>query len=328
MYGQVFLGDVCVLLVLDGQGQAFGTLLHDGQAHRQMKPVQQVLGLRVQVQLEVPHRVAPIGQERDLLIHLMPLRLQDLEQAPFRLYIQGRHKAKALAGWDILLVLASEDEDALADNDFEMLLFLLPVADIATIDPDREGAIGDGQGLPVGGTALHKGPLLVAQFVFAALGHRERMVLDGGRIERRLHGEKVLQRLRGQAVGHQRGPLGLHEEQLGSHRVSHQRVQRPEGGRLTRLTAAMIQPRTGEGDGAKEGAQGERVVPFDAQSLPTMRTLGMGFDKGGGLLLHKVVLQRREELFRFSQRQAEAFDALAGLVEDRHLMHSVFLTIS
>jgi hypothetical protein len=35
------------------------------------------------------------------------------------------------------------------------------------------GAIGDGQGLPVGGTALHKGPLLLAQLVFAALGHRE-----------------------------------------------------------------------------------------------------------------------------------------------------------
>jgi hypothetical protein len=77
-----------------------------------------------------------------------------------------------------------------------MLRFLLPVADIAPIDPDREGAIGDGQGFPVAGTAVHKGPLFFAQFVFAALGHRQRMVLDRGRIERRVHREKVRQRLR------------------------------------------------------------------------------------------------------------------------------------
>jgi hypothetical protein len=89
----------------------------------------------------------------------------------------------------------------------------------------------------------------------------------------------------------------------------------------------MIQTRTGEGDGAKEGAQGARVVPFEAQSLPTIRTLSMGFDKGGSLLLHKVVLKCREELFRFSQRQAKMFNALACLVEDCHLMHRVFLTI-
>ena len=89
----------------------------------------------------------------------------------------------------------------------------------------------------------------------------------------------------------------------------------------------MIQPRTGEGDGAKEGAQGTRVLLFDAQSLPTIRTLGMSFNKGRSLLLHQVVLQRREELFRFCERQAEVFDALAGLVEDHHLMHRVFLPI-
>jgi hypothetical protein len=74
----------------------------------------------------------------------MPLRLQDLEEAPFRLRTQGLYKAKSLAGWDLLLVVSSEGEDALADNDFEMLLFLLPVADIATIDPDRDGTIRDG----------------------------------------------------------------------------------------------------------------------------------------------------------------------------------------
>src|SRR5262245_41115104 len=75
----------------------------------------------------------------------MPLRLQDLEEAPFRVRIQGLHKAKTLAGRNILLVVSSEGEDVLADNDFEMLLFLLPVADIATINPDRKGPSGMGR---------------------------------------------------------------------------------------------------------------------------------------------------------------------------------------
>jgi hypothetical protein len=108
--------DVCFLLVLDGQGQPFGCLLEDGQAHREVKPIKEMLGLQVRVQLEVPHRVAPIGQERDLLIHLMPLRLQDLEEAPFRLRIQGLHKAKTFAGWEILLVVSSEGEDTFAHD--------------------------------------------------------------------------------------------------------------------------------------------------------------------------------------------------------------------
>jgi 1,6-anhydro-N-acetylmuramate kinase len=85
-------------------------------------------------------------------------------------------------------------------------------------------AIGDGQGFPVGGTALHKGPLFLAQLVFAALSHRQCMVLNRGGVERRVYREKVFQRLRRQAVGHQGGPLRLHEEQLGGDRVGQQGI--------------------------------------------------------------------------------------------------------
>jgi hypothetical protein len=53
----------------------------------------------------------------------MPLRFEDLEEVPFRLRIQGLDKPKALAGRDILVVVSSESEDALADDDFDMLLF-------------------------------------------------------------------------------------------------------------------------------------------------------------------------------------------------------------
>ena len=182
-----------------------------------------------------------------------------------------------------------------------MPLLLIPITHIPAVNADREGAIGDGQGLPVGGTALDKGPLLLAQFVFAALGHRERMVLDRGGVERRVHREKVLQRLRRQAIGDQRGPLRLHEEQLGGDRVGQQGVQRPEGGGLAPLAATMIEARTGEGHGAKQGAEGARVVPFDPERLATVVTLGMGRDKGRRLLFHQVLLERREDLLRFGQ---------------------------
>jgi hypothetical protein len=128
--------------------------------------------LWVEVQLEAPHGIVTIGEKHDLWVHLMPLRLQDLEQAPFRLRIQSLHTPKALAGRDILLVVPSEGEDALANDDFEI----------------------------------------------------------------------------------------------------------------------MLQTWTGECDGAKQCAEGTRVMPFDTKSLPAVRTLGMGCNKGGGLLLHKVVL--------------------------------------
>ena len=42
----------------------------------------------------------------------------------------------------------------------------------------------------------------------------------------------------------------------------------------------MIQPRTGEGHGAKQRAEGARVVLFDPERFPTVITLGMGGDKG------------------------------------------------
>jgi hypothetical protein len=140
-----------------------------------------MLGVQVEVELEVAHRVPTIGQTRELLIHLVPWRLQDLEQTALGLLVQGLDKPNTLAGRDLLLVVASEGENALPNNHLEMLLSLLPVADIAPINPDRHGAIRDGKCGPISRASLDKGPLLLAQFVFTALGHRECMVLNGGR---------------------------------------------------------------------------------------------------------------------------------------------------
>jgi hypothetical protein len=89
----------------------------------------------------------------------------------------------------------------------------------------------------------------------------------------------------------------------------------------------MIEAWTGEGHGAKQGAQGARVGPFDPERLPTVFALGTGGDKGRGLLFHEALLQRGEDLLRFRQRQAEVLDALAGLLEDCHIGEGFFMAI-
>ena len=53
----------------------------------QMKPIEEVLGLWAEVQLEVAHRVPAVGEKGELLIHLEALGFQDLEQAAFGLLV-------------------------------------------------------------------------------------------------------------------------------------------------------------------------------------------------------------------------------------------------
>ena len=62
-----------------------------------MEPVEQMLGLRAQVELEIPDRVAPIGEKLDLLVHLEALGLEEFEEAALRFLVIGLHEGKAFA---------------------------------------------------------------------------------------------------------------------------------------------------------------------------------------------------------------------------------------
>ena len=44
-----------------------------------MKPIEEVLRVRVELELELTHGVAAIGKKGDLLVHLMALRVERLE---------------------------------------------------------------------------------------------------------------------------------------------------------------------------------------------------------------------------------------------------------
>jgi hypothetical protein len=98
-----------------------------------MKPVQQMLGFRAEVPLEIPHGVSAMREKGELLIHLEPLGLPELEQAALGLRVNGLDKAKAPTRRDIFFVLLCEGEDTLAHDDFKLPLFLVPITHIPRV---------------------------------------------------------------------------------------------------------------------------------------------------------------------------------------------------
>ena len=60
-----------------------------------MKPIEEVFGLGVEIQLQLAHRIATIGEKGHMLIHLHALGFEHLEHTPFRLGIVAVNKGKA-----------------------------------------------------------------------------------------------------------------------------------------------------------------------------------------------------------------------------------------
>ncbi len=101
-----------------------------------MEPVQQVLGKRAQVELQFAHSVTAIGKERDGLVHLQSLRLEQFRQPPLGFRVVVGDEAKALG--------LSIRRDAFVDDHLEPAGFpILAVAgvDIAAVDADRQRAV-------------------------------------------------------------------------------------------------------------------------------------------------------------------------------------------
>ena len=59
--------------------QTLGQLGQHGDPHREVEPVQQVLGLRIEVTGQVADVLAAVGEEGDLLVGLHPLGGKHLE---------------------------------------------------------------------------------------------------------------------------------------------------------------------------------------------------------------------------------------------------------
>ncbi len=55
-----------------GRPQFFPQLVQHGQAHRDVEPVQEMLGLRAEIQLQVTYVLAAVGEKRDCLQFCSP----------------------------------------------------------------------------------------------------------------------------------------------------------------------------------------------------------------------------------------------------------------
>ena len=80
---------------LGWDAQALGQLHHHGDAHRDVEPVQQVLGLRVEVAGQVADVFAAVDEEGDPLIGLHPLVGKHFEQPAFGFGVVGLHGDEA-----------------------------------------------------------------------------------------------------------------------------------------------------------------------------------------------------------------------------------------
>jgi hypothetical protein len=89
----------------------------------------------------------------------------------------------------------------------------------------------------------------------------------------------------------------------------------------------MIEAWARQGDGAKQRAEGARVVLFDPKRLSTVVTLGMGCDKGRRLPFDQLLLERLEDGLRFGQREVQMRDLLVRLLHHRDLLDLLFTTI-
>ena len=96
-----------------------------------MEPIKQVFGFWVEIELQVAHGVAAIGEKDDLLIQLHALALEHLEESSFGLVVIGLYEAKAFAG--------AFFRNRLAHDHFKMRLLVIPFSNITTINPNGYG---------------------------------------------------------------------------------------------------------------------------------------------------------------------------------------------
>lgn len=107
-----------------------------------------------------------------------------------------------------------EGKNTLAQDDFELPLFLVPVAYIPAVDPDGDGTIGNLEIAPIPRAPIDEGCLLITQLGLTPLGDGQSVGADSRHTERLVDGQKVCERLHRQAIGNQGRPLRFHKEEF------------------------------------------------------------------------------------------------------------------
>ena len=157
------------------------------------------------VRRQVPDRVAAVGQERDVLIHLQALLAQHLMQASLWPVVEALDETEVT----VVAVLG----DGLTDHDLEVRLAPhttgLTGADIAAVDSDHDRPLGQWQPGEVRRAIRDPGGSLLAKRFLHARGDTPQVVAHRLRIERSPHGKDVPEQLHRDAERHERGPLRL-----------------------------------------------------------------------------------------------------------------------
>src|SRR5918995_5953185 len=99
---------------------------------------------------ETADAVAAVGQEGEVLVDLQVLGAQHLEQPAFWLVIMGLNQAE--------VAVIPNLGYRLADDDLELLPFVVPVPQVGAVDADDDRALRHGQLLAIGGIAFNLNP--------------------------------------------------------------------------------------------------------------------------------------------------------------------------
>lgn len=160
-----------------------------------MEPVEQVFGFGVEIKLQAAHGLAAVGDKGDLLVHLHALAFEHLEKAPLGLVVIGLHQAKALA--------AAFFRNGFAHDHFEVRLLVIPLPEVAAINPDGERGRRPRQSGPFPRTPVDKGTLLFAEPGLGPFCHTPQMVVHAGGADMGTGWQYVTKKLCGKFKGDQ-----------------------------------------------------------------------------------------------------------------------------
>jgi len=80
-------------------------------------------------------------------------------------------------------------------------LLLAPVPDIPPVESHGEWSLGVRQRTSIARAAVNHDFLVLSQLLSTALGHGKGVIVDGGRVQGLVQGEKVLQDANSQSIG-------------------------------------------------------------------------------------------------------------------------------
>src|ERR1035437_8749273 len=173
-----------------GAAEAAGGLRDLFDAHCDVKPVQYVLGLWMEICRQFAYRVTTVGQKGDVLSWQHPLRLQHFVQSTLGFRIDPPRARKYLGRAFFRNTLTGNDLKTSGPTRSP-----LSTTDVAAIQTDRDGRSGFRRPFDLELASSIESELLGAQFSFESLGGLKHMGANGLAIQARIDGQHVMEEI-------------------------------------------------------------------------------------------------------------------------------------